>query len=484
MGNNDKTATGTKTTQATDRIATIDALRGLAIFGMILCAYIGWQSGLPAWMFHAQLPPPDYIFSPETRGITWVDLVFPFFLFSMGAAFPLALRKRTDKGMGNGRIFLSLVKRWIILASFSIILGNAGASSSSEAAPLWKNLFMIFTWTGLFLALVRIRTEKAWKAAATNALGTIILIAAAFILQYGMDVPLSKDRCDAIIMILAYVSISGSLIWMATRDSLPARWGIFIAIAAVKTLDSYTGLFSFIPDAGQAGYGWIFKFEYLQYLLIAIPGSAAGDLILRRRRATPAQEEPRNIRSTTAAVLAGAAVLLQLWGLFTRHVAADLALTLLLSAGAAYLSLSGNRKKASQKTETWSVIMLTGLALMTAGIIFDPIDGGIRKDWCNLSYLLTTGGMAGATAGIFMFMETKAGIKMSWLCRCGQNPMLAYTVTGYFIIPVLSIAGLAQLIFSASEGSPVMGLVQGLVFTGLMMAVTIFFTDRKIFWRS
>lgn len=136
------------------------------------------------------------------------------------------------------------------------------------------------------------------------------------------------------------------------------------------------------------------------------------------------------------------------------------------------------------KPETWSVIMLTGLALMTAGIIFDPIDGGIRKDWCNLSYLLTTGGMAGATAGIFMFLETKAGVKMSWLCRCGQNPMLAYTVTGYFIIPVLSIAGLAQLMFRASEGSQVMGLVQGFVFTALMMAVTIFFTDRKIFWRS
>ena len=482
MDNN--TDTKTKAALATDRIATIDALRGLAIFGMILCAYIGWQSGLPAWMFHAQLPPPDYVFSPETRGITWVDLVFPFFLFSMGAAFPFALRKRAEKGMGTGRICLSLVKRWAILACFSIILGNAGASSSSDAAPLWKNLFMIFTWAGLFLALVRIRSGKAWKAAVTNAAGIIMLVAAAFILHYGLDVPLSKDRCDAIIMILAYVSVAGSLIWLATRDCLAARLCIFLAIAAVKALDSYTGIFSFIPDAGEAGYGWIFKFEYLQYLLIAIPGSVAGDLILRRKHAQTLDEAPRSTSNTIAAVLAGAAVVLQLWGLFTRHVAEDLVLTLLLSAGAACLALLQGGRKAAPKPETWSVIMLTGLALMTAGIIFDPIDGGIRKDWCNLSYLLTTGGMAGATAGIFMFLETKAGVKMSWLCRCGQNPMLAYTVTGYFIIPVLSIAGLAQLMFRASEGSQVMGLVQGFVFTALMMAVTIFFTDRKIFWRS
>ena len=71
-----------------ERIAAIDILRGIAIFGMILCANIGWQSDLPAWMFHAQVPPPDYVFRPDVPGITWVDLVFPIFLFSMGAAFP------------------------------------------------------------------------------------------------------------------------------------------------------------------------------------------------------------------------------------------------------------------------------------------------------------------------------------------------------------------------------------------------------------
>ena len=188
-----------------------------------------------------------------------------------------------------------------------------------------------------------------------------------------------------------------------------------------------------------------------------------------------------------AAALAMAAVVLQLWGLFTRHVVADLILTVCLSVVAAALVFVHGRADGGRNArgaETWAVIMFTGLALMVAGIIFDPVDGGIRKDWCNLSYLLTTCGMAGAVSGVFMFLETKAGIRMSWLCRCGQNPMLAYTVTGYLIVPVLSLAGLAGLLFRASAGSPVMGLVQGFIFTGLMMAVTIFFTDRKLFWRS
>ena len=95
---------------ATKRIATIDILRGITIFAMILCANIGYYSDLPAWMFHGQTPPPDYAFDPSVKGITWVDLVFPFFLFTMGAAFPLAMRKRLESGTSKWAVAGSLVR--------------------------------------------------------------------------------------------------------------------------------------------------------------------------------------------------------------------------------------------------------------------------------------------------------------------------------------------------------------------------------------
>ena len=97
------------------RITSIDILRGIAIIGMIFCANIGFNSGLPAWMFHAQTPPPTYAFDPAAAGLTWVDLVFPFFLFSMGAAFPLAMRKKFENGASIGSTVLQLLKRWAIL---------------------------------------------------------------------------------------------------------------------------------------------------------------------------------------------------------------------------------------------------------------------------------------------------------------------------------------------------------------------------------
>ena len=461
--------------KAQGRVSSIDSLRGLAIFGMILCAYIGWHSDLPAWMFHAQLPPPDYAFSPDVRGITWVDLVFPFFLFSMGAAFPFAMKKRISNGAGAAAISGWLVRRWLILVCFSFVLGNAGSASSSQCSPVWSNLFLIGTWGGLFLALTRFSFSKpAWNRAA-NAGGVLILAAAAVILQHALGVPLSKDKCDIIILILAYVSLTGSLIWYFTRDSIAARWLVFAAVWAVKALDSYTGVFSFIPDAGSAGYGWIFKFEYLQYLMIAIPGSIVGDMMMKRNAQGEAGMKAGG-KEAAAAILASAAAIFQLWGLFTRHVTADIAVT--ACAAAAFALMTRKRR------ETWSDIVMTGMLLMTAGTVFDPIDGGIRKDWCNISYLLVTSGMAAVTAGAFLFLETKQGIRLSWLSRCGQNPMIAYTITGYVTVPVLSIAGIMPLIFKAAEGSPFMGLVQGFGITAIMMALTIFFTDRKIFWRS
>lgn len=61
------------------RALALDALRGYAIITMVLSATI-ISSILPGWMSHAQTPPPEHIFNPEIPGITWVDLVFPFFL--------------------------------------------------------------------------------------------------------------------------------------------------------------------------------------------------------------------------------------------------------------------------------------------------------------------------------------------------------------------------------------------------------------------
>ena len=66
------------------RNESLDALRGFAILTMVLSGSIAYGDVMPAWMYHAQVPPPHHKFMPTLAGITWVDVVFPFFLFTMG----------------------------------------------------------------------------------------------------------------------------------------------------------------------------------------------------------------------------------------------------------------------------------------------------------------------------------------------------------------------------------------------------------------
>ena len=317
------------------RIASIDILRGITIAGMVLCANIGYYSNLPAWMFHAQTPPPTYGFNPEVAGITWVDLVFPFFLFAMGAAFPFALRRRMDRGESKLSIVGGLVKRWLILTVFALILGNA-YSVGAAAQPEWAiQIFKIVLWVSLFLALVRVKAPEAASGlkkhlgAAVNLTGVAMLLLLTVIFTKCFDLTLSKWTSDIIIMILAVMAIWGGVIWMLTKDNLRLRWLVILLVAAFKALDSYVpAALDFVPSCSAIS--WFFSWDWLQYLLIVLPGSVIGDMILSHSRSGESLKIDKP--GVVAGAVAFAAVVVQLWGLFTRNVLADFCISAVLAA--------------------------------------------------------------------------------------------------------------------------------------------------------
>lgn len=453
------------------RIITIDILRGITIFAMILCANIGYNSDLPAWMFHAQTPPPTYAFNPDVPGITWVDLVFPFFLFTMGAAFPLAMRKRLENGTSRWAVTGSLFRRWLTLTIFAIVLGNAYKIGSSTRPEIVKGLFSIGLWAVMFMSLVRLKDER--KCRLINNTGLFLLVVMSVLSVDYLGITLSRWSSDIIIMILANIAIFGGLIWMFTKDNLRLRWLILLFIIALKALSSYTPqALAWVPSL--AGIGWFFSWSFLQYLVIAIAGSIAGDMLLNHSRSGEKTEvDPYHI---TAGIIALAAALVQLWGLFTRHILADFIISAVL--GAVFVVLTWKRRNIM----TW--LGYFGFAFMLVGIIFDPIDGGITKDHCNLSYMLTTTGMTALTGAFVLMLELKWNIKGRGLSGSGQNPMLAYTVTNFLTGPVLAMLGIGAWLDTISLGSPFWGVIRGLTYTLLMVAVTCFFTKKKLFWRS
>src|SRR6478735_56046 len=78
------------------RASALDALRGLFLASMTFGFTIS-NNHLPLWMYHRQFPPPGDT-PVNVAGISWRDLTYVAFLFTMSAALPITLSRRIDKG--------------------------------------------------------------------------------------------------------------------------------------------------------------------------------------------------------------------------------------------------------------------------------------------------------------------------------------------------------------------------------------------------
>ena len=325
------------------RAYAIDLLRGLAIVGMVLSGNFGWNPALPAWLFHAQVPPPDFTFDPSLPGITWVDLVFPFFLFSMGAAFPFSLGRKLDRGVRPAAIVGGILRRGVLLAFFAVALGNLSMWRLNEVLPqpALRALLTLAVWGGYFALFIRLPALSKRRNDLLNACGAVWLVAM-MLLYRRLGVPVSVERSDIIILVLANVVVAGSFVWWATRRRPLARLGVVALLVALKIGASVPG--SWNETLWNASFApWLYRAEFMKYLCIVLPGSIAGDLVARWLARRPeAGERPANpVRTYLAAGLVLLAVPVNMWGLFTRHLTANLLLTVALG-GAAWLLLRGH----------------------------------------------------------------------------------------------------------------------------------------------
>jgi predicted acyltransferase len=96
------------------RLASLDMFRGLAIAGMVLVNNPG------SW---------DHVYAPLRHavwhGFTPADLVFPAFLFIVGAAVPFMLANYHASGTGRGQLYGRIVRRVLLLCALGLILNAA-----------------------------------------------------------------------------------------------------------------------------------------------------------------------------------------------------------------------------------------------------------------------------------------------------------------------------------------------------------------------
>jgi predicted acyltransferase len=102
-----------KQTSNSERLVSLDVFRGITIAGMVLVNNPGTWSSIYWPLEHA-----------EWHGWTPTDLIFPFFLFIVGVAIPLALGRRTESGGNKRDLYLKVAKRALIIFALGMFLAG------------------------------------------------------------------------------------------------------------------------------------------------------------------------------------------------------------------------------------------------------------------------------------------------------------------------------------------------------------------------
>jgi heparan-alpha-glucosaminide N-acetyltransferase len=143
------------------RITSIDALRGFVMFTMIFVNDLAGapKKVVPDWMVH---------FSDRHKhgsGMTFVDLVFPAFLFIVGMSIPFALGGRLSKGEAVWKTYGHVILRTLALLAIGILMVNG--ESAADESPGWSP--ELWGYTMFLSAIFAFATISPPKAGAGSA---------------------------------------------------------------------------------------------------------------------------------------------------------------------------------------------------------------------------------------------------------------------------------------------------------------------------
>lgn len=142
--------TNTLTRGATDRLISLDVFRGLTIAGMVLVNNPGSWADIYWPLAHA-----------EWHGWTPTDLIFPFFLFIVGVAIPLAFGRRVDAGGTQRDLYLKVIKRTLIIFALGLFLnGFPFFNLSTIRIPgVLQRIAVCYLLASIVFLKIRVRTQ-------------------------------------------------------------------------------------------------------------------------------------------------------------------------------------------------------------------------------------------------------------------------------------------------------------------------------------
>lgn len=387
-------------TAPSGRIASIDAFRGLTILVMIFVNDVAGIKGAPWWMRHMPT---------SADGMTFVDLVFPAFLFIVGMSIPFAFKRRLERGDSGLKLWGHVLVRTLGLLLIGVFMVNM-ESGDWKSTGMSLHLWRLLLYVSVIVIWNQYGTQRLWVrvlAWIPRLAGFAVLAYLAYIYR---DTP-SDDRIIymrphwwGILGLIGWAYLVAATIYLIFRNQIAAMVGM---VSFLLTL--------YIGDHGGA-------FRHAEFITKWVwIGGVLG--------------------SQASITTAGVAVSL----LFFPNTLA---------------STAGQRIR-------W--ILVFGIFMALAGFCLRPIYG-ISKDnatapWCLISSALC--------CAIFVFMYWIMDVlnirKWSVVLRpAGENPLLAYIMPG-ILYSVLGLCGV-KILDQFSEGG--IGIARSAVFALLVIGIT------------
>jgi predicted acyltransferase len=133
-----------------NRLVSLDVFRGITIAGMVLVNNPGTWSAIYWPLAHA-----------EWNGWTPTDLVFPFFLFIVGVAIPLAFGRRMESGGSKRDLYIKVIRRSVIIFALGLFLNGFPDFPLAEIRipGVLQRIAVCYLIASLIFLTTRVRTQ-------------------------------------------------------------------------------------------------------------------------------------------------------------------------------------------------------------------------------------------------------------------------------------------------------------------------------------
>jgi heparan-alpha-glucosaminide N-acetyltransferase len=272
-----------------ERIRSVDILRGLVILVMIFVNDAYSIAGAPQIFLHAKY---------SQDGMTIADIVFPAFLFIVGLSLPFSLGKRLKKWESSLQIWEHIVKRSVVLLFIGFFMVNVGSIDRSNGI-LEYNFWSFLMLTGVILFRIDFPHSYPWlrqtrKIVRTAGILLLVFLAFAYSSKDGTGLMQMTTQWWGIIGLIGWAYLISAVVYLFMQKLPTGMLGAAALLYCLYLADK-AGMFqsfSFINNIVTIG-------PFLgTHSAICVSGAAMGMLISENL-----QEKLHKCRITRAIVL-------------------------------------------------------------------------------------------------------------------------------------------------------------------------------------